>query len=136
MSFVERTQRLLPNERVLAVAEGQTGVYPLLWWLPYGEYLTMFNGRRAVAVTDRSITVLQAGRMRWNHRRPSRVLYSLPRTTPLGPATKRWTRFQLGSERIWMSRRAYSVLEQVQAAVPAPPPPPPVTAAEPAAPSA
>lgn len=122
MSMVDRTQKLIPGERVLAAATGQTGVYPLLWWMPYGEFLTMFNKRRVVAVTDRSITVLAAGR--WATTHPRRVLYAVPRTSQIGPFAKRWAHLQIGEERIWISRRAYRVLEAALAApVPAAPAP-------------
>jgi hypothetical protein len=116
MSLLQRTQELIPNETVQAAGTGQTGVYPLLWWLPYGEFLTMFNARRVVAVTDRSITVLKAGRMRWNHQRPSAVLFSVPRSTGIGPSTKRWAKVPLGTEQIWMHRKVYQLLERTLAA--------------------
>lgn len=111
-SLLERTQALIPDEKVQAVGTGQTGVYPLLWWLPYGEFLTMFNARRVVAVTDQSITVLKAGRARWNHQRPTRVLYAVPRTTPLGPFEKRWAKVQIGDEQVWLNRKVYQFLQR------------------------
>ena len=114
--LVDRAQQLLPpDERVLGAATGQTGVYPLLWWLPYGEFLTMFNGRRVVAVTQNSIVVMQAGRLRFSWSKPRRVLYSLPNTTPVTVPPKRWARVTLGPEKIWMHKSAYGVLLQVLA---------------------
>ena len=116
MSLLQRTQELIPGEKVQAAGTGQTGVYPLLWWLPYGEFLTMFNARRVVAVTDQSITVLRAGRMRWNHNKPNAVLFSVPRSTPFGPFNKRWEKVRLGDEQIWMNRKIYQFLERTLAA--------------------
>lgn len=112
MSLIDRSQKLIPNEKVEAAGSGQTGVYPLLWWLPYGEFLTMFNGGRVIAITDQSITVLKSGRLRWTRNRPSAVLYSVPRTTQFGPFHKRWERVDLGSERIWLHRKVYQLLER------------------------
>lgn len=117
MSLIDRTQKLVPGETVIAAGTGQTGVYPLLWWMPYGEFVTMFNKRRVVAVTDRSIAVLAAGR--WATTRPKKLLYSIPRSTSVGPFAKRWAHVQIGEERIWISRKAYRVLEAALAA-PAP----------------
>lgn len=113
MSMLDHVQRMLPDEKVAAVAQGQTGVYPLLWWLPYGEFLTMFNSRRLVAVTDRTITVFKAGR--WRTRHPQRVLYSVPRGTEVGPFRKRWAHLTIGPEQIWVARRAYRFLERALA---------------------
>ena len=117
MSMLESAQRLVPDQKVLAVATGQTGVYPMLWWLPYGEFLTMFNGRRLVAVTDSAIVVMEAGR--WSTRRAKRVLLSVPRVPVLTPSQKRWARVELGTERIWMHRRMRRFLEHALAGAPA-----------------
>lgn len=138
MSMVDSVQRMLPGERVQAVSTAQTGIYPLLWWLPYGEFLTMFNGRRLVAVTDRSVVVMRAGRILGSTKRPQAVLYAVPRDTAVGPFRKRWAHVSIGSERLWIHRRGYRFLEKALAATPAASPaqaaPAPPTPAPPAAP--
>ncbi|MHB8718618.1 MAG: hypothetical protein ACYDAC_06970 [Candidatus Dormibacteria bacterium] len=137
MSMVDAVQRMLPGERVQAVCTAQTGVYPLLWWLPYGEFLTMLNGRRLVAVTDRSIVVMRAGRFLGSTRRPQAVLCAVPRTTPVGPFRKRWAHVDIGSERLWIHQRGYRFLEKAlgtPSAATAPPPPAAPEATPPAAP--
>lgn len=78
----ERVQAFLePGEQIHLVVPAQTGVNPNLRGL--FSLFVAFNQRLLIAVTDRAVVLLQAGRT--HTLRPDAVQARLPRTTVLGP---------------------------------------------------
>lgn len=84
---------------------------------------TAVNAYRCVVATDRRIAVFDAGRLTISN--PSRVLYSLPRATRLGPAGGLWHRLPLGPEQPYVAKRFFGDLAQADALLGPPPPYPP-----------
>lgn len=115
-SLLESVAPLLePGEQPRYVFTGQTGIKPSLRWINF--WLVIANKARIVAVTDRRIAVFEGGQLRWKRSQPKALIYSLPRATPIVHGSRGWTKVQLGNERIWISRRAYPVMDKANAEI-------------------
>jgi hypothetical protein len=118
--LVEHTQQMLHGEDVRYVFTCQKGINPSWAWMTFGLLrlpLPVANRARIVAITRDAVVVMAAGQLRWNRKTPKRVLYRVPRAT-LGPLSRKaWTHLDLGQERIWVPRVAYSVIEEANAEI-------------------
>ncbi len=123
--LLSSVQALLPDENVRYAIVGQKGLRPTWRFLSF--WLIVANRPRIVALTDSDIVVLKAGQMRWQRASAKSVLFRVPRTT-LGPVRGSWAKLHVGDERIWVSRRAYPLIEKADAEMatlqPAPAPSP------------
>ncbi len=82
--LIDRTQDFLEDgEQIQAIFPAQVGVNPLFGFLTL--FLVAFNRGVVIAVTNRSIVVLDAGSR--NSRTPTGIRDTLPRATMLGPVS-------------------------------------------------
>jgi hypothetical protein len=101
-------QYLQPGEQIQAVIGAQTASQ----WLAALTGIFVFlglNRYRILAVTDRRILVLDAGKTSMKKARG--VVMELPRTTRLGPATGLWHQIRAGSETLRVHRRFFKDIE-------------------------
>jgi hypothetical protein len=105
-------QALLPDENIGYAIVGQKGLRPTWRFLSF--WLIVANRPRIIALTDRDIVVMKAGQMRWQRATAKSVLFRVARTT-LGPVRGSWTKLHVGDERIWVSSRAYPLIEKADA---------------------
>lgn len=107
-------QALLPGENIRYAIVGQSGLRPTWRFLSF--WLIVANRPRIIALTDRETVVLKAGQMRWQRATAKAVLFRVPRTT-LGPVRGSWTKVRVGDEAIWVSRRAYPLIQKADAEI-------------------
>jgi hypothetical protein len=117
MSLRERLRKrvqpfLEADESADAVFLAQTGTKPLFAFLSPLIYSPDANNR-IVAVSHRSVVVL--GASTFGPIKPKRVKARLPRSTQLGPVSGLWSEVQLNGERLWVNRRFYSDIKEVDA---------------------
>ena len=108
----ERTQPLLEaGEQIRQIMMAQSGVSPYLGILAAPAML--LAGRyHVIAVTDRSVIVLDAGRL--SPSRPTAVARRLPRETRLGPVAGIWSKIQLDRQ-YYVHRRFHKQLNAADA---------------------
>ncbi|MBI2709263.1 MAG: hypothetical protein HYX34_06170 [Actinobacteria bacterium] len=103
--LAERMQPYLePGEQVRHVFTGQTGPSP---WLGALSWLIVLFGAkyRIVAVTDRSITVVNASKLVPSKPKGDAAVAKLPRATPIGPVSGLWGETRFLGERLWVHKR-------------------------------
>jgi hypothetical protein len=119
--LLDETRRKLPGQEVRYVFTGQWGIPPVWRWWTLGllDPLLVFVMRpRIVAVTSDSIIVMSTGILYWNQKTPRDVLVTVPRATVLGPPRhRRWTRIEVGREKVWVARAVYPLLEKANAEI-------------------
>jgi hypothetical protein len=107
-------QFLDPGEAIQEIFAAQTGS-PMVngiaaaFGLLGALIAVAFNEYRIVAVTDRRIVVLDAGR--WTLKKARGVVDILPRATRLGPATGVWHLIEFPSGKVRVHRRFYKDME-------------------------
>jgi hypothetical protein len=108
-----------PGEEVQSAFRGQTGINPL-FALAIGKFLiVMTNKQRIVAITDRRIAVFAtAGQVYGGRMKPQGLLFSLPRDTRLEHGDGSRSKIVVGGEKIWVTRRAYSLIDAANANAP------------------
>jgi hypothetical protein len=99
---------LEPGEQVQAVFAAQTASQYLLFagFIPF----LLVNKYRCVVVTDRRIALFDAGR--WSMAKPKALITSLPRATPLGPASGLWHALELGGEKLRVHKRFHKDVDE------------------------
>ena len=107
----ERTQPLLESgEQIEHIFPGQTihiwtGALLVPWWLV---------NYRVVAVTDRNVVLINAGKVRV---RPKEIIARYPLDTPLGPPSGNLMyKFRLGDNTIYVARGMWKYLKAADAA--------------------
>lgn len=118
----ERVQPFLQEgEQVEQVFLAQAGPNPWLFGAVGALIMTLLVKRRIVAVTNRRILVLTAGKFTGTN--PKGVLAELPRQSLLGPLEgKVWMKTQLAGETTYINRRFAKDVQEADAAVQSPPP--------------
>jgi hypothetical protein len=76
----------------------------------------LFNRRGILAFTDSRIAVFSSGWLALRRSKPKKLLYSLPRTTPLPHGRGKWSKVTVGDERIWFARSVYRYLDEATGA--------------------
>lgn len=90
----------------------QKGMNPnwrfLSWWL------LLANKGRIVAVTsDRRIALYDAGRFKFNFRKPPKVLFVVtPDQVDFGTLRGAWSKITVGPEQMWAPRKAYQIIQR------------------------
>jgi hypothetical protein len=106
------------DEPVRYAITGQVGVNPVWRFLSF--WLIVTNKPRIIVVAKSLILVLKAGQFRSARTKPKAFLYEVPRATVLGPLKGSWSRVALGSEKVWVSRNTYKVIERANAEIGSP----------------
>lgn len=125
---------LEPGEEIHHVILAEAGASPWMRLgvvIGFGVWVMLLLMRPLIiAVTDRSVVVLRAGRIR--SATAKSVLARLPRQTRLGPAGgAMWAKVHVAGQRLWIHRRFFKDVAAADAPLLAPPPTP--AAAPPAA---
>jgi hypothetical protein len=116
MPLLDNVRPMLdPHEQLQFAMTGQTGVNPAMLWIPTLNFVVITNRARIVAIPDRRIAVFAAGQLHWRRAQPKRLLYSVPRGTPLEHGTGSYSKVAIANEKIWISRQAYSYLDEANA---------------------
>jgi hypothetical protein len=110
---------LQEGERVEQVFLSQTGATPWLQGLG-GLLIFALIKRQIVAVTDRRIVILTAGRMSGTN--PKEIEAEVPRQTKLGPMSGVWSKVDLAGKTRFVHRRFKKDIDEADAALSAPPP--------------
>ena len=114
--LASRTQPFLePGEQVTQIFAGQVGPNP--WMIPaIGPIIVMFMSKmRVIAVTDRSVPVLNSSKLT---PKPTALLHRLPRQTRLGPIQgKMWGKVTIAGERTWVHKRFHKDVQATDAAL-------------------
>jgi hypothetical protein len=103
-----------PGETIQGVFGAQTAspmMAPLIGWL----IVLIVNRYRIVAVTDRRILVLDAGK--WSQRKALSVEAVLPRSTVLGPPTGLWSKIETPGAKIYVRRFFYKDIKAADSAI-------------------
>jgi hypothetical protein len=103
-----------PGENVQEVFGAQTAspmMAPLIGWL----IVLIVNRYRIVAVTDRRILVLDAGK--WSQRKALSVVTELPRETVLGPVSGLWSKIDTSDGKIYVRRYFYKDVKAADSAI-------------------
>jgi hypothetical protein len=93
-----------PGETIEQVFGAQTAS-PMTAPLIGAVIALIINRYRIVAVTDRRILVLDAGK--WTQRTARAVVSELPRSTVLGPTSGLWTKIATPAGKIYVRRYFY-----------------------------
>jgi hypothetical protein len=116
MALLDNVRPMLdPHEQLQFAMTGQTGINPAVLWIPTLNFIVITNRARIVAITDRRIAVFAAGQLHWQRSQPKRLLYSVPRGTPLEHRTGSYSKVAIADELIWISRKAYPYLDEANA---------------------
>ncbi|HUZ19381.1 MAG TPA: hypothetical protein VMU75_02280 [Acidimicrobiales bacterium] len=101
---------LLPaGTRLDCAFTAQTGIKPTWRFLSY--WLMFLGQHRIVAVSGDTVHVFRTGRTIFSATKPKSLAYTVARSEVMLPRLQgSWTRVPLGPERMWVSRRAYSIV--------------------------
>lgn len=90
----------------------QNGLNPNWRFLSF--WLLVANKGRIVAVTgDRRIALYDAGRFKFNFRKPTKVLLVVtPDQVHFGALRGSWSRITVGPEQMWAPRKAYQIMQK------------------------
>jgi hypothetical protein len=117
--LITRVQPFLQEgEKVEQVFLSQTGATPWLQGLG-GLLIFALIKRQIVAVTDRRIVILTAGRMSGTS--PKEIEAEVPRQTKLGPVSGVWSKVELAGKTRFVHRRFKKDIDEADAALSAPP---------------
>jgi hypothetical protein len=124
MGLLEKIERRLdPGERLQFALEGRLA----LDWVAFAAVLfppLLFGflaRRRFVGITDRRIVVFGGWARRFGPPiGPTKLLFSLPRTTRLEHGDGRTSRVKIGREAVVLYRHTYPLLDKANAMVTAP----------------
>ncbi|MDT3446949.1 MULTISPECIES: hypothetical protein [unclassified Pseudofrankia] len=106
---------LQPDEEVRHVFMAQTGPTPYLFIV---TYLILFAIHyRIVVVTDKSITVLKAGKLVPSKPKGDTVLARIPRETRLGPVKGLWGVTEATGEKLRVHKRFHKDIEAADAEI-------------------
>ena len=98
---------LQPGETVQAVFGAQTTSQ---WFALISYWIIIIrNAYRVIVVTDRRILVCKSGRFRTTP--VNEVLYELPRSTRIGPASGLWYKTQSLGEQMFIAKRFHKYIE-------------------------
>jgi Bacterial PH domain len=95
---------LRPDETVQAVFSGQTVSQWLIVMTGFILFLVL-NRYRMVVATSQRIIVFDSGK--WSMKKAQSVLFELPRSTRLGPASGVWQKVEVGDETLRVHRRFF-----------------------------
>lgn len=107
---------LRPDETVQAVFSGQTVSQWLIVLTGFILFIVM-NRYRMVVATSQRILVLDSGK--WSMKKAQSVLFELPRSTKLGPASGVWQKVEVGDETLRVHRRFFKDIEAADSTAPA-----------------
>jgi hypothetical protein len=82
---------------------------------PCAVIALIINRYRIVAVTDRRILVLDAGK--WTQRTARAVVTELPRATRLGPTSGLWTKIETPTGKIYVRRYFFKDVKAADALI-------------------
>ena len=117
MGLLENVQSALePGEQVRFAVTGQTGNNPMYRFLWLG--INVVNKARIVVWTDSRIAIFSAGQARWARTQPRKLLSELPLGTRFERGKGSWSKVQVGTELIWISRNTYPLFDKANAASP------------------
>jgi len=103
-----------PGETIQEVFGAQTAS-PMTAPLIGALVALIINRYRIVAVTDRRILVLDAGK--WTQRTARAVVTELPRATELGPTSGLWTKIDTSTGKIYVRRYFFKDVKAADAAI-------------------
>ena len=106
--IIENVQHLLePGEQIQAVIPAQTKSG---WLGALGGLLLVFINRyRPIVVTDRRITITDAGR--WGQSKPKTIVSSVDRTTQIGPPSGLWWKSTSLGQTLYINKRFHKDVE-------------------------
>ncbi len=110
-SILQRCAALLPPDVELRYAwTGQSGLKPTWRFLTY--WLMFANKSWIVAVSADQVFVFRAGGTKFGYDKPKRLVSTLARSQVQLPERLHgsWTRITFGTQRMWISRRAYPMV--------------------------